>query len=95
VLGDRGRYDEAEALLREGLAMRRALQGEDHPEVGVDLAGLAAVLHQNGDLATAEATYRDALVRQQRALGPEHPVALETARSLALVRAEQARAGSK
>ena len=69
--------------------MRRALQGEEHPEVGVDLAGLAAVLHEKGDLAAAEAAYRDALAHQQRTLGPDHPVTLETARTLALVRAER------
>jgi hypothetical protein len=65
--------------------MRRATQGADHSEIGIDLASLAALYHRQGDLARAERTYRDALGAIRRTLGAMHPAGLAAAESLAVI----------
>lgn len=62
--------------------MRRATQGEGHPEVGIDLSGLADVLRQKGDTAGAIAIYREAVAIQRETLPAGHPVLVKTLRSL-------------
>jgi len=39
----RGKYDEAESLYRQALALNEANLGPDHPEVGASLNNLAAL----------------------------------------------------
>src|SRR5437764_9555126 len=62
----RGQYREATTLLREALAMRRALypRGElprGHPGLATSLNSLGAVLQAQGEYAKAEPLYREAL----------------------------------
>ncbi len=71
VLRDRG--DEAERLLREALAIRRGLFGEQHADVAVSLSRLGTLFGLRGDLAGAEPFHREALAIRRTALGEEHP----------------------
>lgn len=52
------RPEDAEAALRESLAMRRELYGDRHPEVAVVTGHLATVYERLGRYATADSTYR-------------------------------------
>src|SRR5436190_4432209 len=65
VLGRRHREE-------RGLALRRAVRGPDHPDVGADLGALGALYLSVGDLDAAEGAYLQALVVLERALGAEH-----------------------
>jgi tetratricopeptide (TPR) repeat protein len=58
---ERGRYDEAEALHRRALAIRRKTLGEDHPNVALSLGGLGTVAHQRGRYAEAVELHQQAL----------------------------------
>ena len=39
-----GKYDEAEPLYRESLAIDKKIYGDEHPEVATDLNNLASLL---------------------------------------------------
>ncbi len=75
-----GLYERAQGLYESDLAVRRALHGQEHPEVAASLNLLAEVANQRGEPARAEELALRALAIRQRALGAEH---LETAKTLA------------
>ena len=54
VLRRQGRYDAAETLTREALALRRREVGEEHPDVAEALAQLAGLAIYRGNLLQAE-----------------------------------------
>jgi tetratricopeptide (TPR) repeat protein len=60
VLAEQGKLAEAEAAMREGLAVQKALSASGRPEP-VTLDDLAAILRDQGKLAEAEACLREAL----------------------------------
>jgi non-specific serine/threonine protein kinase/serine/threonine-protein kinase len=68
-----GYYDEARTLLEGSLEVRRALLGEEHPDVGVSLDLLGQFHYWNGDHARARETLERALAVREAAFGPEHP----------------------
>ena len=82
---DAGFNKRAEPLLREALAIRRKVLGEEHGEIANSLTGVASVLRLNGDLAGAEAMLRDSLERNRRIRGEDHPNTGTTLHDLALV----------
>jgi len=55
------RLDEAEAAMREALAERRRLFGNDHPTVAYSLSTLSNVATRRGDYAGAQTLSREAL----------------------------------
>ncbi|MEZ5500507.1 MAG: serine/threonine-protein kinase [Steroidobacteraceae bacterium] len=55
-----GRYDEAERYYRQAIAQSQAVFGDSHPTVAGYRANLAKLLYLRGDLAAAEASYRNA-----------------------------------
>jgi tetratricopeptide (TPR) repeat protein len=65
--------------------MERRLLGGKHPELALALNNLALVLRRKGDLAGAEATYRQALAMQRELLGNVHPDVANTLNNLAFV----------
>ena len=67
-----GDYPEAETLLRRALEERRALYGEEHPEVAASLRNLAFLEMTRNDFESAEAHYRQALALRRR-LQPFEP----------------------
>jgi len=59
------RYDEAEKLYVEAIAMKHRLLGENHPEIALTLENLGPRAAEQGELAGAEARYREALAMQR------------------------------
>jgi tetratricopeptide (TPR) repeat protein len=68
----KGELDEAERLYRGSLEMFQRVYGDGHWRVGAVAGGLATVLSMKGDDG-AEALYRDALARLEKALQARHP----------------------
>ncbi len=68
VLRDTGEHDEAEALIREALALARAEEGASGPIVASVLSDLAAIHRAHGEYEAAEARSREAL-EIRRAIG--------------------------
>ena len=60
ILRNQGKPADAEPLVREALAIRKKLLGNEHLNVARSLDTLAAVLKEQGKLAEAEATQREA-----------------------------------
>jgi tetratricopeptide (TPR) repeat protein len=79
------RYDEAEAMILEALAMAKRLYGDKHTEVTHGLTSYAYILQTRGELERSEATYREVLAMQRSMLGDVHPEIAFTLGSLAFV----------
>ena len=76
-----GRYQEAEAAVREAVALRDTGGAAADPgELAAALTALGDVLRHAGRYAEAEASLRRAVALQVATLGPEHP-AVATARN--------------
>ena len=73
ILMEKGSYVDAEAPLRESLAIRRRLFGEDHPTVANSLDGLGELMQAKGDPVSAERIYRDAFAIRRRLFEEGHP----------------------
>jgi tetratricopeptide (TPR) repeat protein len=71
--GARGRYREAEPLLRRALAIDEQIFGKEHPNVAVRLDNLAQVLLDTDRHDEAEQMMRRALAIAERSLGAGHP----------------------
>ena len=91
VLDQRGDTRGSLACLREALEERRRQFGDRHIYVSLTLLALGATLRHAGDLAAAEAAYREA-VGIDRALGGEHPNLVESLAGLAATLLAQGRA---
>jgi eukaryotic-like serine/threonine-protein kinase len=65
-------FDDAEPMLREALEIRRKRIGYESPDVVDSLCRLAVLYYNQGDLAQAEATWREGL-RIQVKLWPNDP----------------------
>ena len=68
----RGKLAEAEAEIREGLAITRRLYGEEHNMVAFCLGELALVLQARGNPAEAEEFSRRAVTLQRKLQGKEN-----------------------
>ncbi len=66
-----GKFQEAEATLRQSLEMQRKLLGREHPDVVSTLANLATSIHLQGRYAEAEALEREVLALARSQYGPE------------------------
>ncbi len=77
-----GRFAESEQMLRRALALRRAQQGVNHPDVAATLINLSSAVRQLGRGAEALQLAREALAIQERALGPGHPDMATTLRRM-------------
>ena len=84
-----GLFSAAEPQLREALATRESLLGEEHPDTLITAKNLAAVLRELGQLPEAESLLRRVLRVRSRELGTGHPGTLETMNSLADVLQKQ------
>ena len=70
---DAGRWEEAEQAQRRALEVRRAQLDEEHPDITLNLAYLAAVQRARGDVEGAVAAYRDVIARYGAVLDADHP----------------------
>ena len=75
----RGRYAEAEPLIKRSLVIREKVLGRDHPDVARSLNNLADLYERQGRYADAQPLYQRALSIREQAVGPDHP---DTATSL-------------
>jgi tetratricopeptide (TPR) repeat protein len=73
--------------------MHRRLLGTKHKEIATGLHNLAAIQVDKGDLAQAEATYREALAMRREVLGSDDPDIAVTLNNLAFVLYDRGRTG--
>ena len=70
----RGKYADAEPLLRRAMSIREKALGPDDPAVAESLVMLALNQYGAGRYAEAEPLLHRALAIREKSLGPEHPV---------------------
>ncbi len=78
VLGERGRYREAESVLRRALAMFRTALAEEHPLIAWCRRELGAACQRLGKIDEAIEHQRAALQAHVRVLGHEHPWTIDS-----------------
>jgi tetratricopeptide (TPR) repeat protein len=88
---DKHRFEEAERLFQEVLAIRRKLLGDEHQDVATSLHNLARVLYDEGRYPEAETMFGDVVARRRQLLGDEHPSVATSVHSLGLVLEAQGR----
>lgn len=79
---EHGRYEEAESLFCEALAITAKAVGKAHPDYAIRIGNLAQVLAQKGDIEQARIHLNEAMQVFKTALPPEHPHITETQRRL-------------
>ena len=65
--------DSAKFAASQALAMRRAMLPDDNPAIGRSMFNVAALEFEGDSYRAAEPLYEEAVLRMQRAYGPEHP----------------------
>jgi non-specific serine/threonine protein kinase/serine/threonine-protein kinase len=73
VYREMGLFSQAQPLLEQAIATRRALVAEDDPDLQATLLDLARLEQQQGRFADAEALYRATLSLRERTGGPNAP----------------------
>ena len=81
-----GLYDRAAELFADGLAHRRELWGETHPEVAASLNHLGEARFHQGRYRESAELVEQALALRRRTLGEEHADTLESLNNLAALR---------
>ncbi len=71
---DQGEFDQAIALHREALAVRREALGPEHPDCGHSLMELGLSLHAAGKWDEGVASVDDSVTVLRAALGDSHPI---------------------
>ena len=82
-------HDQAEALLRRGLAIRESLLGPDHPLTATSVANLARLACDAGRYDEAVGLYRRSLDVRERVLGRTHAETADALSGLAQVYYQQ------
>jgi tetratricopeptide (TPR) repeat protein len=82
-VGQRGRWNEAEAAFRQVLEAQRLVLGADHRATLDTRHGLARAMARQGRWTEAERTFREVLAARERVLGADHPATLATRSELA------------
>ena len=81
-----GRYDEAEALYVDALALRRESVGEGHRAFAVTASNLAVIRYRKGEYAGAVDAATEALAGMREAVGPDHQRSIVIQSNLAAMR---------
>jgi len=82
-----GKYNEAEPLHLQALALRQKLLGDSHPDVAASLNNLAKPRHNQNRYNDAEALLIQSLKIQEISLGDNHPDTQNTKKLLAYIQA--------
>jgi tetratricopeptide (TPR) repeat protein len=82
---DRDRYDPAERLFQQALALRVHTLGAEHVDTFATLNRLAFLFTLSGDYQQAEDLVTPSLAAAERVLGPEHPQVASALRNLGTV----------
>jgi tetratricopeptide (TPR) repeat protein/DNA-binding XRE family transcriptional regulator len=85
----RGRFEQAELLLLNSLAVRQQVLEANHPDTARALNDLGAHYFNQGKYQKAEPLLQEALAIRQQALGGEHPDVAQTLHNLASLYREQ------
>lgn len=85
TLNSAGRYDEAEPLYREAMAIVEKTLGKEHPSYAASLNNLAGLHKATGRYDEAEPLFRDAMAITGATLGKEHPSYAGSLNNLALL----------
>lgn len=80
-----GRYDDAEAILTQGLTDHREQLGPDHPLIAKSLSGLARLEYVNANPDGAERLARESLAMRERLYGRSHPQVAECLAFLGII----------
>ncbi|WP_198529200.1 tetratricopeptide repeat protein [Mycolicibacterium obuense] len=83
VRSTEGYESQAEAILREILAIEERILGVDHPSTLSTRFSIAQETNRRGDHATAEIEFRSILSDELRLFGPDHPSTLNIRHQLA------------
>ena len=83
VYGNLGLYARAEAVLRQGLDVRRQVLGPEDPNTLKSMSSVAEILFKEARYPEAEKLARQALETQRRLLGAQHPDTLTSMGDLA------------
>ncbi len=86
---ERGRYEEAEPLLKLALATRERLLGAEHQDIAGYLNNLATLYERRGKYEEAESLLERALTMKEQQLGVEHLSTLGTLNNLATLYQKQ------
>lgn len=81
-LRERGRYEQAEPLLRQALSVREQALGTEHPDTATTLNTLAWLYQNQGKYEQALPLLQHALVIREKTLEPGHPDILNTLNDL-------------
>lgn len=84
---ERGNLEPAEKRLAESLAVRRAVLGDDHPQVAAGLVNLGSLQARAGRYAQAITSFDEAMGLQRRLYPKGHPSLATTLNNLALATA--------
>jgi CHAT domain-containing protein len=91
ALYEAGRYQDAEPLYQQALAIRRQQLGEDHPDVAASLNNLALLYTDQGRYREAEPLYQQALAILREQFGQNHPDVATSLNNLAGLYIDQGR----
>ena len=83
VYRGQGDLERAEAVARDVLALRRQVQGDDHPDTASALRSVGIVLEDRGQTEEATLLIREALAIQRRVLPRPHRNTIDTIKLLA------------
>jgi tetratricopeptide (TPR) repeat protein len=89
VLDRQGKYEEAEAIHRQTLALTEKVLSKEHPDTLGSMNNLARVLDRQGKYEEAEAIHRQTLALREKVLSKEHPDTLTSVYCLAHLLAKQ------
>ena len=84
-LEDQGKYDEAEPLYREALAVQRAKIGDRHLDTLTSMGNLGLLHMAKGDIPAAELLLGEALQGSRETLGDRHPQTLGCINNLGML----------
>jgi tetratricopeptide (TPR) repeat protein len=83
ALSDQGKYEEAETMHRETLALKEEVLGKKHPSTLASMSNLAQALSKQGKYEEAETMHREELALSEEVLGKKHPETLRSVHNLA------------
>ncbi len=86
LLGDRGRYEEADTLFRETLIVQETFHGPFHKSTLATRENLGRLILKRGDPAGAESVFMEVVAAWKRKGNPDHPRYLTALHNLAWAR---------
>ena len=93
IMKSKGRYEQAEELLKQALEIELNIIGDANPEYAKTLNNLAGVVWAQGRYEEAEGLYRQALEIDRKTIGDAHPSYATRLNNLAEVLRAQGRYG--